>query len=290
MHVIYNTGRHNKFGPGYVWEPSTLTVRPGDKVRWSWNLPAPKEGNGISVHSVASATDKEYDMMGYNSGEKSSKGNLLYQFMTEGTYFFNTDEVIAGEGVFMPGKIIVAAPSEDEVVEITASVGSIVATTQLDSAPASPEAVEGCSLADSSCASASSSASALEFTFASCLTPEVTSVSVSSGSASGNASSVMGYGDAELAITGSGFSTVACENSVMVGDSMCTVTSADANALVCNVDSTTITSMKAHTVTVNVMNNGDAVLKTGSDSGSKLYVMPKVTDVSPLVGSWAGGG
>ena len=289
MHVVYNTGRHSKFGPGYVWEPSTVTIRPGDKVRWSWNLPSPQEGNGIAVHSTASATSKEYDGMGYNSMEKSAKGNLIYQFMSEGTFTYNTQEVIAGEGVYMPGKVVVAAPSDDEVVEITASIGAISAETVLGSSPAMPQPSEGCSFADSSCATVASGGSGLEFTFATCITPEITSVLVSSGNTAGNSSSVMGYGNAELTISGSGFSQIACENVVKVGNSMCDVTSASENAIVCNVDATTITSMAAHTVTVNVQNNGEAVQKVSEDSAGKLYVMPKVDTIEPLVGSWAGG-
>ena len=47
--------------------------------------------------------------------------------------------------------------------------------------------------------------------------------------------------------------------------------------------------MAAHTVTVNVQNNGEAVQKLSGDSAGKLYVMPKVDTIEPLVGSWAGG-
>ena len=289
MHVIYNTGKHNKFGPGYVWEPSTLTIRPGDKVRWSWNLPVTQEGTGVSLYSASSATAKEWDGKGFKSGSKSSKGNHLYQFASEGTFFYNTEDVIEGEDVFMPGKIIVAAPAEDEVVEITASVGAIQAETVLGAAPASPAPSDSCSFADNSCAAASTSTSALEFTFASCLTAEITEVSVYSGSAAGNSSAVMGYGSAALNISGSGFSSVQCENRVRVGDSDCIVTAASESEILCDVDMATITSLQPHTVTVNVENNGEAVQKVSEDTAGKLYVVPRVVSISPTVGSWAGG-
>ena len=287
MHVIYNTGKHNKFGPGYVWEPSTLTIRPGDKVRWSWNLPVTKEGTGVSLYSASSATSKEWDGKGFKSGMKSVKGNYIYQFSTEGTFYYNTEDVIAGEDVYMPGKVVVAAPSEDEVVGITAKVGSVMATNIPGVSPAMPDPAAGCSFADSSCATPSSDS--LEFTFASCLTPVITAVSLSSGSAGGNSSAVMGYGDAQLTISGSGFSSEQCENTVMVGDSACAVTAASESEIVCDVDTSSVTSLSPLTVTVDVQNNGQAVQKVSEDTAGKLYVVPKVETISPAVGSWAGG-
>ena len=236
----------------------------------------------------SSATAKEWDGKGFKSGSKSSKGNHIYQFASEGTFFYNTEDVIAGEDVYMPGKVVVAAPSEDEVVEVTASVGSVTASTVLGAAPAMPTPSDGCTFADNSCASASTG-DALEFTFASCLTPEISNVAVSSGAASGNDSAVMGYGDAQLTITGSGFSAVQCENIVKVGDTLCSVSSATESEIVCDVDTTSVTSLKALTVSVTVQNNGEAVQKVSEDTAGKLYVVPKVEAISPVVGSWAGG-
>ena len=290
MHVIYNTGKHNKFGPGYVWEPSELTIRPGDKVRWSWNLPVTKEGTGVSLFSAVSGTAKVWDGKGFKSGSKSVKGNYIYQFSTEGTFFYNTEDVIAGEDVYMPGKVVVAAPSEDEVVEVTASVGTVVATTVVGAAPAQPSPADGCTFADNSCASPSTSTDAIEFTFASCLSPEISSVMVvSGGEAAGNSSAVMGYGDAQLTISGSGFSSVQCENIVKVGESPCSVTAASDSEIVCDVDTASVTSLMGHTVSVNVQNNGEAVQRVSEDTAGKLYVVPKVETISPVVGSWAGG-
>ena len=289
MHRIQNTGRHFKFGPGYVWEPATLTVRPGDEVRWSWNLPVPQEGTGIAVHSTSSASTNEYDGMGFNSQTKSSKGNLLYQFMTEGTFTYNTQDVIEGEEVFMPGKVIVAAPSEDEVVAIEASIGDITAETIVGGSVSGPTA-DGCSFADSSCAtSVPGTASSLEFTFANCLTAEITDIQISNGAANGNVSSLMSFADSELTISGTGFSTELCENIVKVGETVCAVSSATADTIVCTVDAAEITSLGALPVTVNVQNNGDAVQKVVEDSAGKLYVVPKIDAIAPTTGSWAGG-
>merc|ERR1719239_2005518 len=275
------------FGPGFMWQPSVVTVRPGDKVRWAWNLPVAQEGTGITVHSVASGQEIEYDGTGFKyPGEKSAKGNYVYQFMTEGTFNYNTEDVIQDEEVFMAGKVVVASPAADEVVSITATYGSISAEVIPGSSPTAPAAPADCSFADSSCAT---EASDLDFTFAGCLTSEISSISVSNSAAPGNASSMMGFADAELTISGSGFSGVACENVVTVGETDCAITSAAADSITCDVDSAAITSLGGHTVSVNVMNNGYAVQKVASDSAGKLYVVPKIDAISPASGSWAGG-
>jgi len=289
MHVVRNTGRHFKFGPGYVWEPATVTVRPGDEVRWSWNLPVAQEGTGVAVHSTSSPASNEYDGRGFNSQTKTAKGNLVYQFMTEGTFSYNTQDVIEGEDVYMPGKVVVESPSEDEIVAITASIGSITAETVVGGSVTAPTG-DGCTFADSSCAtSAPGTTSSLEFTFASCLTAEITDVQISSGSTSGNVSTLMGFADSELTISGSGFSTEMCENVVMVGETECAVSSATAATIVCSVDAAAITSLSPLPVTVNIQNNGDAVQKVSEDSAGKLYVVPKIDAISPTTGSWAGG-
>ena len=288
MHTVRNTGRHFKFGPGYMWEPAVVTVRPGDKVRWAWNLPVAQEGTGISVHSVASGAETDYDGQGFRSpGDKSAKGNYVYQFVSEGTFNYNTEDVIQDEAVFMSGKVVVVSPDVDEVVTITATYGSITAENIGGGAATAPTPPTDCSFADSSCAT--ETVDDMEFTFASCLTAEISSVTISTGAAVGNVSTLMGFADAQLTIGGSGFSTVSCENSVKVGDSTCAVTEATEESITCDMDSSTITSLKGHAVSVNVMNNGYAIQKVADDTAGKLYVVPKISAISPLSGSWAGG-
>ena len=48
IHTVRNTGRHFKFGPGFMWKPSVVIVRPGDKVRWAWNLPVAHWDNTLT--------------------------------------------------------------------------------------------------------------------------------------------------------------------------------------------------------------------------------------------------
>merc|ERR1712128_224942 len=131
---------------------------------------------------------------------------------------------------------VVAAPSEDEVVAIEAFIGSITAETIVGGSVTAPTG-DGCTFADSSCAtSAPGTASSLEFTFANCLTAEVTEVQITSGSTNGNVSTLMSFADSELSISGSGFSTELRENNVKVGETVCAVTSATSDSILCTVD------------------------------------------------------
>ena len=286
-HKIWNTGRHFKFGPGYLWEPSVLTVRPGDQVQWNWNIPVKQEGTGISVHAVSSGLSSEWDGEGFKSGEKSSKGYLKHIFSTQGTFYYSTEDVIEGEKVFMSGKVIVQAP-EDELAEITAIIGDISADTVSNNDPALLSS--SCAAADNSCAVTPSSSDKIEFTFSNCITPEITNIEVSSnGVTHSNFGDLVGYGNSEITITGNGFGHEACQNQVLVGKTPCNILSSSSSSIICEVDSAKITSLEMLPISVNVENNGQALKSLASDTSGQLYVVPKLTEIASASGSWAGG-
>ena len=99
----------------------------------------------------------------------------------------------------------------------------------------------------------------------------------------------MGFANAELTITGTGFSGEVCENTVTVGGTDCAVTAASATELSCSLDTTAVTSLSGLTVAVTTANHGQAVLRLPEDSAAKLHVVPKIESISPATGSWAGG-
>ena len=287
-HVVWNTGRHFKYGPGYMWEPQELTVRPGDTVQWQWNLPVSQEGTGISVHAVADSYSNTWDGKGFKSGPKSDKGFLKHSFTTQGTYFYNTEDVIEGDEVYMPGKIIVESPSSDETVDISATSNGVDATivSNVDPAPTAG----ACSETSSACATASVASDKVEFTFASCLTAKITEIVLTQGDvAESTFGDMVGYGNAELKITGSGFGTETCQNEVMIGESSCTVLTSSETEVSCSVDSASITSLAMLPVSMNILNSGKAVKSLASDTAGSLFVMPRIDSVTPLSGSWAGG-
>ena len=285
---IWNTGRHFRFGPGYLWEPQEITIRTGDEIQWQWNIPVEQEGTGISVHSVVNGMSTQWDGKGFKSGSKSSKGYLKHVFRTQGTFYYNTEDVIEGEDVYMSGKITVKSPEEDETVDIKAIIGNIEATVAVTSDPSL--SFTDCLETDLSCATPTSSADAISFTFSNCLTSEITDISVSTnGNGTATVGDLVGYGNAEITITGTGFGGSLCQNEVLVGESVCNIKSASSSSIVCDVNSSSVTSLDMLPVSVNVLNSGMAKKSLLSDTSGSLYILPKITTISALSGSWAGG-
>ena len=287
-HIIWNSGRHFKYGPGFMWQPQDLTIRPGDVVQWQWNLPVAQDGTGISVHAVADSYSNVWDGKGFKSGPKSGKGFLKHTFNTHGIFFYNTEDVIDGDQVFMPGKVTVESPSSDETVEIMATINGVNAAISSNVDPASTAGE--CAEVDSTCVTASTATDKVEFTFATCLTAEISNIEVIQGGvADSSYGDLVSYGNAELKISGKGFGISSCQNLVEIGDSSCTVSTYTATEVTCSVDINTVTSLAMLPISLNVVNAGKAVLSLPSDTAGSLFVLPKVTSVSPLSGSWAGG-
>ncbi len=63
------------FGVGYAWNPSTLEIKLGDIVRWSWTTSSFVVGIGFRVQQTESPLSLEYNGQGFNSGvDKSANG------------------------------------------------------------------------------------------------------------------------------------------------------------------------------------------------------------------------
>ena len=288
-HVVWNSGRHFKYGPGYMWEPQDLTIRPGDVVQWQWNLPVSQDGTGISVHAVTDSYTNVWDGKGFKSGPKTSKGFLKHTFNTKGTNYYNTDDVIDGDQVFMPGKVIVANPTNDETVDIVASINGIDATVLSNIDPSPP--TNSCTEVLTTCVTASNVTDKIRYTFADCLTSEISKIeAIDGGIPDSTYGDLVSYGNAVLKISGSGFGSLLCQNEVMIGDSSsCTVTNCTESKIECSLDTTTITSLAMLPVSVNVLSTGLATKDLSSETAGSIYVYPKVTSISPISGSWAGG-
>ena len=105
------------------------------------------------------------------------------------------------------------------------------------------------------------------FKSASCLTPVIDNLVITSGPKNSSVPS-WGFEDSELTITGSGFSSTQCQNEITVGDGnfKCELASATASSLVCNIkgnpggDVAPLNSLENTPVTVNVLNQGVAIM------------------------------
>ena len=63
-HRIENTGRHAKYGKGYLWNNTLATVSPYDKVEWKWNIATSGSSPGINIFEVESAAATIYNEKG----------------------------------------------------------------------------------------------------------------------------------------------------------------------------------------------------------------------------------
>ena len=134
------------------------------------------------------------------------------------------------------------------------------------------------------------------FKSATCLTPVIDNVEITSGPKNSSVPS-WGFEDSELTITGSGFSSTQCQNEITVGDDSfkCEVSSASSSSLVCNIKGnpggnvTPLNSLENTPVTLNVLNQGVAIMSIPNPDMAKFRLYPKITSQSINEGSWAGG-
>merc|ERR1712106_551167 len=282
VHQVSNGGRHPVYGPGYVWSPKEVVVQPGDMVDWVWNLQVASEDTGISVQQASTSTSNDWDGTGFKS-EKSAKGRLQQTFDSPGTYFYSSQPVF-GDELFMKGTVKVESATEDTTGALSVMMVDIPAAHQVIADTGSVD-FGACVLAGSS--------DSFMFTAAVCLTPVVTSVEISSGAQNMSALPLEGFNGSELTITGSGFSDNSCQNEVTIGENgKCTISAASATSITCAVDgsgSSPLPSLKAGKINVNVLNAGSAVMEVTDPNTGKFNLVPKVSSVNAVSGSWAGG-
>ena len=79
---------HEEYGLGYTWSSSSLTVRVGDTVHWSWTGSSFTTRRGVA--EVNSPGEMEYNGVGFRS-RRSITGNFSHTFTTPGTYYYITE-------------------------------------------------------------------------------------------------------------------------------------------------------------------------------------------------------
>ncbi len=129
------------------------------------------------------------------------------------------------------------------------------------------------------CNETSVASDAFYFDWSPCHTPEVHTISPTMGPATDS-----------LTISGSGFSTTACQNEVMIGDKNCTVTSATENTITCLINTENNMAIGVFApVEVRVNNIGNALMTDPTQENRHFILIPHINDVSPSSGSTAGG-
>lgn len=86
VNALYNCYReHPEYGLGYQWNPSSLTIHPGDTVQWSWTGTSFAARRGVA--QVNRPGDTEYNGIGFRSG-RSITGSFSHTFTKPGTYYY----------------------------------------------------------------------------------------------------------------------------------------------------------------------------------------------------------
>lgn len=71
-----------------MWNPSSLTVKVGDTVHWSWTGSPFVVRRGVA--EITTRGDTEYNGVGFRS-KQSVTGNFSHTFTTPGTYYYITE-------------------------------------------------------------------------------------------------------------------------------------------------------------------------------------------------------
>ena len=293
-HIVDNGGKHPKYGAGYVWNPQEIKVLPGDSVQWRWSIISKAEEVGINVFQTDGVLDA-YDGSGFISGKKRTSGVYTESFITPGVFHYAGDPVRINEPI-MRGKVIVEGFKEDTTLELSVLMSGIEAFHDTSSATTEVlGTIDGCQLTETfDCVSEPIITDVFEFTAAVCLTPKITDLQLTNiGLNEAKPNWILD--NAQVTLTGEGFSTVSCQNQIKLGkEHSCSITSVTTTSIECNLllnvnEQQYLDSLKLNEVNLNVMNKGFALLSLNKMEMSRLMLYPVVNSINIEEGSWAGG-
>ncbi|XP_072530724.1 PKHD1 like 1, tandem duplicate 1 [Salminus brasiliensis] len=275
-HIVTNQGIDPNNGLWYAWSPSTVMASVGDTVVWKWAAPVFVPDLGYRVFSVANPSSTVFDEVTFSSGNtKTATGIFSYRFTAPGVYYFSSGYVDAANQKTMQG-VVNVRPLEERSSRPQVTVAGFQALQSLGSARVSRLASD--CVASSECSGSNGTSDSLSFSFSSCASPTVNSISPTQGTVHN-----------PIILQGSGFSSIACANEVTVGNTSCHVTRSTSTEITCllSPDSGVPVALPLP-VQVRVNNLGVAMLTMPSESRRHVVVLPVVDSVSPSVGSTTG--
>ena len=243
----------------YVWDPEIITVQVGDTVEWSWI------GYTLDLFQVASGS-YVYDGQGFRS-ERIENGNFSYIFTQPGTYYYASD---LDNFVQLRGAVIVEE-SNNYTFPISVKVNGYYAEHNItDNQIAN----------DSSTCQGELFPEVVTFTYATCATPMVTSITPLSATVQD-----------VITITGQGFSTIPEMNTVVIGENYtCSVINASETSISCLLDPSSLLPInKPIPVEVNVLSAGNALIAIDKLENKSVTLLSNVASFIPTVGSLQGG-
>ncbi|XP_071793632.1 fibrocystin-L-like isoform X1 [Asterias amurensis] len=284
VHHVDNFGKHELYGLGYKWNPNVLTVIAGDIVVWQWAVQKHVSGIGYAVMQTANSDAVNYDGQGFISGARSTEGIFAYKFSAPGTYYYSSGPVDEDGQLYMKGTIKVEEPTSSThklVVEV-AGFEALHDTMSGVSEPAASGSCPGDASVHSSCTvpkAVEEDDSSFYYAYWICSTPIITDISPNGGTP-----------DQVINITGSGFSDVACENQISIGEYSCVTQTSTNISLTCLIDTEDTMSVGVpQAVSVVVKNRGLALNKISVPSKLGFTLKPQIDALSTHEGSLSGG-
>ncbi|OCT77099.1 hypothetical protein XELAEV_18032294mg, partial [Xenopus laevis] len=278
--TVTNNGKDPVYGSGYAWLPARLDISIGDTVVWTWKPQLFITGVGYRVFSVSDPANVIYDGKTFISGTtKSPSGVFSYQFTSPGTYYYSSGYVNDAGTIFLQG-VVYVSPAREQSRALYVSVGGIEAQYNPTPALNLSRAVASCIAPEPACAQLSNipSNNSISFGFSSCFSPSITSISPSFGTINDS-----------ITINGTGFGDTECANQVTIGKYPCTVSYADQNTVICNVDPQNSMQVGiAELVSLTVNNYGNAINTIAKEMDRRFALLPHIDSVTPNNGSTAG--
>jgi len=281
---VTNLGVHPEYYLGYAFDPSEKTIQMGDTLHWEWTTPPYVEGVAYGVYQTEEADSMEPLPNGFGTGSNTPRGSYRKTFMTPGTFYYYSKPVDANGLVILRGKVIVmertssinalnyTIAGSEAIYDTTSGVSD---PTNSDSCSPTTSAIAGCTDPEPT----ASDSSKFHLSNWACKTPSISSIEPLNGTAS-----------TVVTITGTGFSTIDCQNEVMMGSNPCTVASSTATEITCNVapvDDALVGTFEQ--ISVRVKNIGYGLSTAPGGRSSLFLLLPNIASVTPSSGSTAGG-
>ncbi|CAM2722167.1 unnamed protein product [Rotaria socialis] len=311
--IITSNGVDPTYGTGFAWSPQYAIVQRGALVTWHWGSSALLSSLNYKVQQVANTYATEPMLNGFDSGTATPSGSFSYQFATLGTYYYWSTAVDQA-GLITLRAVITVVDAQPQTLTVQATSNSFTAQScvfpfiynavnyttcitindtqpwcspssfytgqRLYCTPTTSVPSSSCnsssSLNPSSCLQTVPSANVLEFLFTPCTVGSVTGISPSQGTAG-----------TTITITGTGFSTIACENNILIGSSYnCPITSVSSTQLQCQIGVGSLLNAKTSQI-LQVTRDRQGYLNM--DGRLSFLFQASISNISPNFGSILGG-
>ena len=264
-------------GSTYVWDPEVIVIQVGDTIQWSWI------GLTLDLFQVANGSSV-YDGQGFRS-ERTENGNFSYTFTQPGTYYYASD---LDNFVQLRGTVIVEESTS--TFPITVKVKDYYAEYYI---------TDDQTTNDVSTCQGELFPEVVTFTYATCATPMVTSITPLSATVQD-----------VITITGQGFSTTPEMNTITIGGTYtCSVINASETTFSCLLDPSAVLPINQklaieiaivwvniniefefkRSIDVTQYANGIALFSTNAENHQSIAIYPIITNFTPITGSVQGG-